>query len=78
MIEKWDGKLNSKYSPVFKLWFYYFKKFTFSWVAATELGKDIARYRSLTNSYWVNQLELWKVATSYGECDSHEYDAIRD
>lgn len=34
----------------------------------------MAKHKALSDSYWTNQMDLWKAGISYGECDSHEYD----
>jgi hypothetical protein len=57
-------------SPVFILWDYFFKDYTFNYVSNVPTGQDLAKHKIVTNVYWSNQMELWKAGTSYGECDS--------
>jgi hypothetical protein len=58
---------------VFILWDYFVKDNTFNYVSSSEVGSAIAKHKVITDSYWASQMELWKVGTSYGECDSSEW-----
>lgn len=74
LLDKWDFTLDHPlYSSIYKLWYYFMKKFTFSHLTKSELGKDLARYRVITDEYLANQMGLWKDVVSFGECDTHEY-----
>jgi hypothetical protein len=72
LLEKWDNNLNSNSgTPVFILWDYFFREYTFNHVSSVPTGLFLAKHRIVTDVYWTNQMELWKAGTSYGECDSH-------
>lgn len=74
LFDKWDFTSDHPlYSSIYKLWYYFMKKFTFSHLTKSELGKYMARYRVITDEYLANQIALWKDVVSFGECDTHEY-----
>ena len=77
-LEKWDHHYQTpSTTPVFILWDYFFREYTFNHASSSEVGRSIAKHKVVTDNYWTAQMELWKVGTSYGECDSdvwdHEY-----
>jgi hypothetical protein len=73
-LEKWDNDLSSPaITPAFVLWDYFFRDYTFNYVSSNPLGGFIAKHRALTDVYWTSQSENWKPGTSYGECDSDEW-----
>ena len=74
ILEKWDNDLSSTTAPVFILWDYFFREYTFNYVSSEPTGLNIAKHKIVTDVYWTGQMELWKVGTSYGECDSHEWE----
>lgn len=74
MLDRWDNNLNSpSISPAFLLWDYFFREYTFNYVSSSPEGAAIAKHKAITDSYWTAQMELWRVGTSYGECDSNEW-----
>lgn len=78
MIDKWDENLtDEKLAPIYILWEYFVRENTFNYVSASEFGMAIAKHKIISEHYWVNQMALWQKGTSYGECDSNEYEAIR-
>lgn len=73
-FEKWDNALDHKnLAPIYMLWEYFYRDFTFNYISVSEYGKHIARHKIASELYWANQMNLWFKGTSYGECDSHEY-----
>jgi hypothetical protein len=60
---------------VFVLWDYFFREYTFNHVSSVPTGLYLAKHKIVTDVYWTNQMELWKAGTSYGECDSNEWDS---
>lgn len=78
LLEKWDEDLrNEKLAPIYILWDYFLREYTFNYISASEYGKAIAKHKVVSDNYWVGQMALWQKGTSYGECDSAEYDLIR-
>ena len=74
MLDKWDHNLNSpELTPAFILWDYFYREYTFNYVSSDPAGAHIAKHKVLTEVYWTNQGENWKPGTSYGECDSDEW-----
>jgi hypothetical protein len=72
LLDKWDFTLDHPlYSSIYKLWYHLIKKYTFGYLTKSELGKDMARYRVITDTYLANQINLWKDVVSFGECDSN-------
>lgn len=73
-LDKWDNNLRSAtISPAFILWDYFFRDYTFNFVSSNPIGGSIAKHKALTDVYWTSQVENWKAGTSYGECDSDEW-----
>lgn len=54
------------YTPVFTLWDYFFREYTFNHVSSSKIGAHLAKHHALTDTYWTNQPELWKKTISYG------------
>lgn len=72
ILEKWNNNLSDKkHAPIFILWNYFLKEYTFNYVAGTKFGSAIVKHRIISDNYWVNQILLWEKGTSYGECDSN-------
>lgn len=57
------------------MWDYFFREYTFNHVSKVPTGLSLAKHKIVTDVYWTNQMELWKAGTSYGECDSYEWDS---
>jgi hypothetical protein len=75
ILEKWDHNLKSGAgAPVFILWDYFFREYTFNYISSVPTGLHLAKHKIVTDVYWTSQMELWKVGTSYGECDSYEWE----
>jgi len=59
------------------MWDYFLKQYTFNHVSSSSHGAHILKHHLITDHYWVNQMTLWEKGTSYGECDSDEYEAMK-
>lgn len=67
LLDKWDYTSNDEEkATIYKLWVYFLKKNTFNHLTKSELAKDFARFRVITDTYLTNQIELWSKVVSFG------------
>ena len=62
---------NEEYAPIYILWEYFMKDYTFNYISVSKYGSNIIKHKILSDLYWTGQMGLWSKGTSYGECDSH-------
>lgn len=78
MLEKWNDDLRDEHlAPIYLLWEYFVREFTFNYVSSSDFGGALAKHRVISEHYWVGQMALWQKGVSYGECDSSAYDSVR-
>lgn len=78
LLEKWDNSLNDKkIAPIYIMWDYFLKEYTFNYLSHSQFGLAIIKHDLITDNYWYNQMVLWDKGTSYGECDSNQYEEMK-